>query len=94
MTDSHRVLADRLLRALGSAASYNDKGYIWSGHNEAEQAAFRSRLQTKILQLSEQIGQAPLGPDLFQDLISGTAVHDASGDYVQLVRERLGVGAT
>jgi hypothetical protein len=92
MTDSRRTLTDKLLRALGSAASYNDKGYLWSGHDEAQQAAFRSRLQAEILQLSEQIGQVPLGADLFQALISGAAVHDALGDYVQRVRERLGAG--
>lgn len=91
MTDSYRVLKGRLLRALGSAASYNDKGCIWSGHSESRQELFRAELQAEISQLAEHIGQDTLGPDLYGALKSGIAVRDSSGDFLLLVRSCLGV---
>ncbi|EIL99586.1 MAG: hypothetical protein J0I71_00110 [Rhodanobacter sp.] len=90
MTSSPRVLAGKLLRALGSAASYNDKGFVWSGHDETRQVAFRSQLQANIAALTEQIGQDALGPELFNALMSGIAAEDASGKFVLLARTRLG----
>jgi hypothetical protein len=91
MTKDHRERVATLLRVLGSAASYNDKGCIWSGHSPEEQAAFRAELQEQIRALAISIGAAEMGHDLYEALMSGAAVEDASVDLSVLARSRLWV---
>ena len=89
MSEFDRVLVGKLLRTLGSAASYNDKGHVWAGHNESQQDAFLAELQREIEDLAVTLGESSLGPDLFSALVSGAATQDASGEYVALARARL-----
>ena len=89
MSEVDRVLVGKLLRVLGSAASYNDKGHVWAGHNESQQQAFLAELQQEVAGLAVKLGESKLGADLCSALVSGIAVQDASGDYVALARARL-----
>jgi len=91
MTRDHRDRVATLLRVLGSAASYNDKGCVWSGHSPEKQAEFRAELQGQIRALAISIGASEMGEDLYEALMSGAAVEDASGDLCGLARSRLWV---
>ncbi|WP_440224739.1 hypothetical protein ACQQ2N_05795 [Dokdonella sp. MW10] len=81
---------DRLIDVLGSAASYNDKGYAWSGHSASQQDAMRATWQAELLVLAEALGDDALGKELVKAIRSGVAVRDGSGDVVQLARRRFG----
>lgn len=77
-----------LIEALSSLAGYNDKGYSWSGHDEAKVAAYRAKAMAEIRLLVDRIGRARLPAEFLGSLDSGAVAEDASGQYVEAVRDR------
>ena len=66
---------------LGSVASYNDKGHIWMGHTRERQDAFLKAASEELRRLADAIGEQRLGPELWEAVLSGAAIDDASGDF-------------
>lgn len=76
-----------LIKVLESAAMYNDKGFMWSGHNEAKSAKLRSEFQAQLNELAARIGPDALGAELSKAIESGNAAHDASGTFVTIAKQ-------
>lgn len=78
---------DKLISLLGGMASYNDKGYIWMGHDaqklDAEQRSYRAALDRFI----ETVGAGNIPPAVLTELQAEGVETDGSG----LVRERVAV---
>lgn len=74
-----------LTEVLGSAAMYNDKGYIWMGHSPAKRAEVVAEFQVKLLRLLDQIGPDALEPALVQAILSGAAARDEFGQFCNAV---------
>lgn len=75
-----------LVRILDLAASYNDKGIVWSGHTEAKAKQMREVWQSEINSILPGINQESIPGDLAAALNSGAAVEDSKGTYVSLAR--------
>jgi hypothetical protein len=84
-----RKAAERLVDQLSSAASYNDKGYLWTGHSAAQSEALRDGWRREFQELLAVLEPAGLPPSLAEALRSGAAAEDWSGDYVIAAREWL-----
>ncbi len=77
-----------LIEVLDAAAMYNDKGYIWAGHDAARQAATREGFQHALLAQLARIGADALPPALVDGIISGAASRDDLGRYADLARRQ------
>ncbi|XLZ67807.1 hypothetical protein ABT364_14700 [Massilia sp. SR12] len=75
-----------LIEILDAAAMYNDKGYIWTGHDAARQAATQQGFQAALLEQLARIGPEALEPALVQAIISGAASRDDMGRYADMAR--------
>lgn len=70
-----------LVGLLQGLATYNDKGYMWCHHDEAERAAQRARARDGIEELIERLQrQEPLPPDLLALLRSKELLESPSSD--------------
>jgi hypothetical protein len=81
----------QLVDLLGSAASYNDKGFEWCGHAPAKVTEMQVGFQRNQLALAQKVGHARLGTELFSAIMSGAAARDWSGQYATLAEKILGV---
>jgi hypothetical protein len=77
----------KLVRILELAASYNDKGVVWSGHTEAKARQMRDAWQLEINLILSEMDHQSLPADLAVALIGGAAVEDSMGTYVSMARE-------
>ncbi len=82
------ALARRLAVALGTAASYNDKGFYWRRDAPASIEAHRQSFQATLDGLASAIGAEALGPDLAEAIASGAAARDDSGVFAELAQRR------
>lgn len=73
-----------LIRFLGLAASYNDKGWMWRNDSRAKQDETLKEFQSSLTGLVEKIGAINLPPQLLQAIRSEEAVQDSSGQYREL----------
>jgi hypothetical protein len=80
--------AQELVRILELAASYNDKGVVWSGHSQAKGGQMRDAWQSEIDSTLSEMGQASIPAALVNALRSGEAVEDSMGTYASQARER------
>ncbi len=88
--DSHAA-RQNLLKLLGNAASYNDKGAQWCGHNAEQVAATQHEFQRGQLELAKLVGEHALGGELGSAIESGAAARDCSGRYASLAEELFGL---
>ena len=91
MNSSSKLIIEKIVDILDTAASYNDKGYIWSGHDESRQKIFRLNLQHELMQTCSELGWEKIGSELEQAIKSGIAISDFRGEYVAIARKTLGV---
>lgn len=89
MPDTARVA--RLIDALGTAASYNDKGHIWRYDSQEAIRDHRQSFEATLEALASEIGAEALGPELTAAIASGAAAHDGSGVFVDLARRQFGM---
>ena len=75
-----------LIEVLDTAAMYNDKGYIWAGHDQARQAETREGFHVALLEQLERIGPQALDPTLVEAITSGAASKDDLGLYADMAR--------
>ena len=66
-------------------ATYNDKGYFWYRHCEAQSDALRARWREEIDVLIAQIGRDSFAPELLHQLMQPELVRDESGIYAERV---------
>jgi len=79
-----------LIRFLGLAASYNDKGWMWRNDSQAKQDETLKEFQSSLTGLVEKIGAKNLPPQLLQAIRSEEAVQDSSGQYRELAESFFG----
>lgn len=91
MSRRDRALARQLVAALGSAASYNDKGYYWRRDTPEQSEALRAEFQAELLALAAQLPDLP--PALREAIASGAAADDWTGDYRIAARDWLAGGS-
>jgi hypothetical protein len=91
MSNINMLNDQKLLDLLDSAASYNDKGFIWCGHSHAKIEEMQHGFHRDQLALAKQIGIERLGAELQSAIESGAASRDGSGDYCNLAAQVLGV---
>jgi hypothetical protein len=91
MSNDSRTAKQNLLKLLANAASYNDKGAEWSGHNAEQVAATQREYQRAQLELAKLLGEHALGDELGSAIESGAAARDWSGRYASLAEELFGV---
>lgn len=79
--------AQTLVRILELAASYNDKGVVWSGHSDIKAKQMRDAWQSEINLILPGIDHGSLPEDLAAALNNGAAVEDSTGTYAGKARE-------
>jgi hypothetical protein len=82
MNDEH---IRQLVSILSGIASYNDKGYIWMGHGEADVERQRQASRAAIDQFIADVGEAEFPEAVLAELRSDKPIKDGSG----LVYERI-----
>ena len=82
----------KLIDTLHSMAMYNDKGYIWYRHSDAESDAIRAKWREEIDGLIAQIGRDSFPPDLLHQLMQPEILRDDSGIYAEQVSAWLSSG--
>jgi hypothetical protein len=84
-TDARR----RLVELLRTAAAYNDKGYLWCRHDEAQVLRYRQGAQETIVKLVAEIGEQAFSQALLERLLSGEAASDWSGAIYSQAKQEL-----
>jgi hypothetical protein len=91
MSDETQAAQRSLVDALGSAASYNDKGYIWCNHDEAQVKEMQRGFKDEQIALARILGEERLGLELLHAIETGAAAKDGSGTYASLAEMTLGL---
>ena len=91
MTDDRVSLSLALVQLLGSAATYNDKGFHWMQHDAAQVREMQREYHDELRALAARIGPDVLGSELAASIESGAAARDDVGLYVGLAEQVLGV---
>ena len=86
MTSKAPDLMSELIRVLNSAAMYNDKGHVWSGHSLVKRQAMQAEFHQEMLNLITQIGADALPPELVSAIASGAAARDEFGYFSGLAQ--------
>lgn len=76
----------KLIDSLSGLAIYNDKGYIWTNHNEAQQQEIRNSHRIYINKFIEEHGEK-LPQEAIDILMDEKLIFDDSGDYANKLKK-------
>jgi hypothetical protein len=92
MPDERASLFLMLVELLGSAATYNEKGFHWMQHDSAQVREVQREYAERLNELAARFGPAARGGALASAIDSGAAARDdGHGHYAGLAEQILGV---